>query len=54
MSVKRFTDNTNPFLGVRHHRTPAACACRLATLFEELTKIFNDKAEKLKKEKRRM
>jgi hypothetical protein len=54
MSVKRFTDDTNSFLGVRHHRTPAACARCLATLFGELTEIFDDKAEELKEEERRM
>jgi hypothetical protein len=52
--VKRFTDNTNPFLGVCHRRTPAACARRLATLFGEITEIFDDKAEKLKEKKRRI
>jgi hypothetical protein len=54
MSVKGFTDNTNLFLGVCHRHTPAACARRLATLFRELTEIFDDKAEKLKEEKRRI
>jgi hypothetical protein len=45
MSVKGFTDNTNPFLGVRHRRTPAARARRLATLFGEMAETFNDEAE---------
>jgi hypothetical protein len=54
MSVKRFTDNTNSFLGVYHCCTFAACVRRLTTLFKEMTKIFNDKAKKLKKKKRRI
>jgi hypothetical protein len=52
MFIKRFTDNTNPFLSVCYRRTPAACARRLATLIRKLTKIFDNKVKELKKKRR--